>query len=364
MNVSSYLFLQTSDGIIQYPNDYTKTIFQNAVGTYRSKKRIVYYRQGNVMYHIYIRKISSVDFCGIAFATNNVVCINVDELYSIFEEAFARIVYNANVFKFTEEGLLSVDDKTQVNDLLLNVRLANFVSSETERIKSSFEKLPAENYENSKDFVKRLNEKSFTQKAFVDALQEYSSVFVEKYASTEDILSILKTGNQLHALNTEKKNLLNQNAKLQQEFDKLENEKKRSTIVSWLDSCLSSCLFYLMLGVVLFFYFNSKIDNEIAELENEITIKENEIADLNREKQNEININNALRNENEDLRNQKDSLEQIIVSNDSWKIEMTDEDGRIIKEYKEGNWAIRKETLYYINFTIYGKTIKKEIFAW
>lgn len=109
MNHSVYLFGNLEVGYTQYPDDFTKDIFQTAVREISDEQKITIHRDGSLIYYIYVRPLKTDkeprrQYLGIAISFNGVYYENIKDIFGVFEEALTSIVITGKIVEFTEKG--------------------------------------------------------------------------------------------------------------------------------------------------------------------------------------------------------------------------------------------------------------------
>lgn len=225
MNCGVYIIASINDETwCQYPDDYTRDIFLRAckIGTYR--QRIVYVRNGNMMYHLFFREIDSSKTIGLCFAVNSAVFVDVPKLQTIFAETFARMVWKGTVVSLSKEGKLAFTDNFSIAILkdIEYERTSDFLTCELKREKTHFEKLPSENFSEDANTIHQFTIQNFSQDELIDALRNKNIVFVPVPAEKiEDGLE--RQMQELSSLSAE-------NSKYKKEIDRLDTEIKATKL--------------------------------------------------------------------------------------------------------------------------------------
>ena len=106
MNTSVYLFGEFNNGYSQYPDDYTSSIFQNFYTNAKATTQIAIYRDGNLMYYGYIRKLQEDRYIGLCVLLNGLMLNRIDGLFSLFENTISNLVCNGQLIHYDEQGEL------------------------------------------------------------------------------------------------------------------------------------------------------------------------------------------------------------------------------------------------------------------
>lgn len=109
MNATVYVFSKLNGKYSQYPDDYTRTLFDRLQSLSSAAARMVIHREGELMYYGYIRRLTRTeDYMGFCILLNGVMLTRIEQLAAVFEKAFDE----ANVF-FTVEMAESVSAMIQ-----------------------------------------------------------------------------------------------------------------------------------------------------------------------------------------------------------------------------------------------------------
>ena len=104
MNVTVYVFSKLSGRYSQYPDDYTRELFDKFQSLSGAGAKMVIHRDGDLMYYGYVRqKTGTEDYVGFCILLNGVMLTGIEPLAAVFEKAYKE----ANVF-FTVEMAESV----------------------------------------------------------------------------------------------------------------------------------------------------------------------------------------------------------------------------------------------------------------
>lgn len=99
MNATVYVFCKLNGKYSQYPDDYTKTLFDKFRSLSGAGAKMVIHRDGDLMYYGYIRQLTrKEDYMGFCILLNGVMLTGIEPLAVLFEKVYDA----ANVF-FTVE---------------------------------------------------------------------------------------------------------------------------------------------------------------------------------------------------------------------------------------------------------------------
>ncbi len=104
MNATVYVFSKLNGKYSQYPDDYTRELFDKFQSLSGAGAKMVIHREGDLMYYGYIRQLTrKEDYMGFCILLNGMMLTQMEQLASLFEKAYKE----ANVF-FTVEMAESV----------------------------------------------------------------------------------------------------------------------------------------------------------------------------------------------------------------------------------------------------------------
>lgn len=368
MNYSAYLFGDLGLGYTQYPDDFTKEIYQRIVSSSNVNTQIAIYRDSNLVYYVYHRRLSPVNgnenYIGIAISFNDVYYNDIKQFFSVFEDTITNLVVAGKILEFTDDGDISVNNVKlfQIKNEIDRITAALSLSIDKIPYKS-FVKLPAINYGISKNEKIKLPA-SVTPSEIDSNIRQYNQLYIFK---NEDFDSQELSGyaGKIRAFNQQIKKLTQDNSSLLSELEKIKKQKKQYRLVLVLAFILMGCI----VGLIA---FNNNVENlksEVADktstistLRGDINEKENTISNLNstvsKQKKEISELNSTIETLEEDKENLKNSLAQLppILITDL-KMGVVNNDGDIVVEY--GNTIYSSNTMYLSpKITYYG--IKSE----
>lgn len=104
MNATVYVFSKLNGKYSQYPDDYTRELFDKFQSLSGAGAKMVIHREGDLMYYGYIRQLTrKEDYMGFCILLNGVMLTGIEPLAVLFEKVYDA----ANVF-FTVEMAESV----------------------------------------------------------------------------------------------------------------------------------------------------------------------------------------------------------------------------------------------------------------
>lgn len=239
MNLSFYLFGDLSTGYTQYPNDYTKSIFEKFHQNSQATTQIAIHRDGDLIYYGYIRKLEGRNYLGLCTVVNGKMITQIDQLFGIYEGVIETMVRNGYLIHFNDQGEII----SKVGHLYENQEEIDLISSSIQssfnRLEVSSRKLPPVNYSTSKDSVK-----SFSIQDSIDEILKssytngYTFVYKSKGFNTAQMNSYKGV---ITRINKEYKELTEKYEKLQAEHVKTLRQKKQFKFVVILFVVLLGC---------------------------------------------------------------------------------------------------------------------------
>lgn len=275
MNHSVYLFGNLEVGYTQYPDDFTKDIFQTAVREISDEQKITIHRDGSLIYYIYVRPLKTDkeprrQYLGIAISFNGVYYENIKDIFGVFEEALTSIVITGKIVEFTEKG-----DIVPCSDRLCNSRteferIASALALYVNRLPAdAFRQLPPVNYSGSTDTM--VLKETSNQAEFSNAIRMYNSIAVVKNDNGEDEPlnnysdKLRKQNNRINELTTEV-------SSLSSELAKVKRQKKRTTAVSILSVLM-------VIVVIVFVSVGESLSDQINSLSGNVSLLEDTVKD-------------------------------------------------------------------------------------
>lgn len=154
MNISVYLFGEFSIGYSQYPNDYSKIIFESFAKSAQTTTQITIHRDGDLMYYGYIRKMENAEYLGLCVVVNGKYITQLDGMFAIYEQVIESMVRNGYLIHYGDKGEIT----SKVGQLYENREEIDLITSNLQaafdRLEGSSKKLPAVNYGVAKNSVK------------------------------------------------------------------------------------------------------------------------------------------------------------------------------------------------------------------
>ena len=275
MNIAVYLFGKFNNGYTQYPDDYTKSKFQNFNLNAKSATQIAIHREENLMYYGYVRKLEHGHYIGFCVIINGLMLTKFDRLFSLYENMISTLVTNGQLIKFNEQGNIV----TSVDRLYMNRDEIDFVT-DTFRAgfagqKNTFKPLPPVSYGMSKDSSQSLSVEDDIEN-IIKSTHSYGYTYIYK-SRDFDTTQLNSYKGVLNRLYNEKIDLVKRFDGLTYEHEKTIKQKKQYRSVA--------ILFLLVLGCLIgIFYLNNNLKsttNDLNDAHKTINSQNNSINDKN-----------------------------------------------------------------------------------
>lgn len=107
MNSNVYVFGKFGKEYTQYPNDYTKDVYQKFLYGASAQSQMIIHRDGDLMYYGYIRHLDTAGhFIGFSVVLNGVMVCNTDVLFEIFEFAVSELISRNVILTLSYDNVL------------------------------------------------------------------------------------------------------------------------------------------------------------------------------------------------------------------------------------------------------------------
>lgn len=107
MNSNVYVFGKFGKEYTQYPNDYTKNVYQKFLHGASAQSQMIIHRDGDLMYYGYIRHLDTDGhFIGFSVVLNGVMVCNTDVLFEIFEFAVSELISRNEILTLSYDNVL------------------------------------------------------------------------------------------------------------------------------------------------------------------------------------------------------------------------------------------------------------------
>ena len=355
MNSSIYVFGELADNYTQYPDDSARHIFQTLLKYATSPAQIVVYRDGNLMYYSYIRRLDSaakkIGFCVVMTGES---ITDLPTMFAAFEQLIESLVEHGYIVGFDKTGLL----RPLTKSLYLNKVELEFVGRMLDAAFNSLRKtsrlLPACDMSVPRD---KLTEFSIgdNRKSILAACESNGYVIIHKSHnySTARLNSYIGILAKSHEENTR---LENENQDLKKQVLTLERQKKQFRIVAILAAAVAIC------GIGLLSLYSSlgSARQENTSLQETVKDKDSEISRLDsRHKKDEMRISAMLSQHsndtvtisrlNSDIKSLKSAIElfenvtPIIITN--MEIWNTNSSGAVTSDFDQKIFAFNADYL-------------------
>ena len=290
MNNDVYIFGEFNNGYNQYPDDYTKKIFETFYSNSKSITQVCVHRAGNLMYYAYIRKLENTKYIGFCVVLNGSMLSKLSSLFSLFEKTIFELVSSGVLIHFDEQGgIVTNVDKLYLNREKIDL-ITKSISENFNKLQKTAKSLPAINNSVSKDSIKFFSIDDDV-KDIINSSHTFGYTFI--YKSKDFNTPKLNNYKEvIESLSNEKIELTIQLNELNEAYQKTLKEKKQYRFVA--------ILFFLVLGCFIGLFglnknlnqANNTIDEQAAKLIDksvEIETLKNEKKDL----QNQVNYKNG-----------------------------------------------------------------------
>jgi len=275
MNCSVYIFGELSSGYTQYPEDSSSNILKTLYSHCKAPTQIVIHRDGSMMFYCYIRKLDEYKYIGLGLAVNGYYVSKIDELFSLFENTIEKMAWQGVFVHFIADGTLTTSlkalkfEEEEIDTLAENLRVG------FEALGAVPKKLPCTDYTIAKDSVKEFCVSDETHD-IIRASYTYGFTYIYKEKDFDTVRMNSYRG-ILSRVNEENTELKKRNAELQEQKQKILNEKKQYRKVVIL------CMLIVVCGIGLFSLKDSldSTRNNLESARNDITQKSKTIKTLN-----------------------------------------------------------------------------------
>ena len=300
MKATVYIFGKFADGYSQYPDNYTRDLFESVAKSRKGATELVYHRDGALTYYIYTREVSksSNTFIGLCYVFNGILISDFGYLFDIFEDAITNIVVQGEILEFTNDGALS----TKVNQLYTNAdelqRVADYLNSKLSSLGRYAEKLPPVNFSVASNEWKNF---SFDEiETIQTAIKDNPNIRVIK-GNNYDTDTLKGYAHKLKTQNDTIQTLTAEKEKLKNEISALERKKKQFTIVIILTIIIA-------FGAIIFIAVLNSHNQTIKRKNRQIEQLESHRDHL---RQDSIFLTRKVESVNESLRTTRTNLEEL-----------------------------------------------------
>lgn len=344
MNADIYLFGKLADDkYFQYPNDYTKSIFQDFQMKSHTSSQILIHRKNNdLVYYTYMRKLdnSTTQYIGICIVINGFLIQDINRLFKIFEDEVGNIVTNSKILKLDIKGEIIAQDLDY-----------SYIQNEYNRCHASIQTLLGNTQLKSVQVPPINNAISATDTKYyrfddpnldiAKTFGECNNIIITK--GTDFDTSFLATYKaNLKRLQEEKENVVQKNEELTKELSKVRKAKERSNVIIAL---------VIILFTAVFVGYNTvlKKDKTISDKETEIAQKKEVIT------------------QKEDVITQRENdIRSLKVKQESYRTDIENLNARIadLEEIRDSLFLenyVLKEKLHNSNYASYNTVSQSNI---
>jgi cell division protein FtsB len=305
MKADIFLFGNLAGGYSQYPDNYTRDLFEQVGKSRKAESEIVYHRDGALTYYIYTREVSKSQntYIGLCYVLNDVLVKNFDALFTIFEDIVTNMVVTGELLEFSDEGNLT----SKVDQLYLYTkelkRISDYMNAKLDALGSIAEKLPPVNYAVAKTEWKDC---SYEEHDVIQtAITDYSNIRITK-GTDYDTQALSSYSGKLRALSTERNQAL---ALVEQQKDEISALKRKQK-----NFVLVLCLFMLLcIGGAISYRWITNQDQTIKGLNSDLVSSEITIEDLEDRVEQLQYDKDDLTRANNDLEYANDTLTEGLV---------------------------------------------------
>lgn len=251
VNTSVYIFGVLDDGYTQYPDNYSRDIYQNFYTHTSVKSQIIIHRDNGLMYYGYIRKLDNVSqYIGFCILLNGMMFSNISILFPIFENAVTEMVTKGEILTFSENGDVVSTNKNLVQNQQEIKRILSIIGNAISILDNYIKILPPVDYSKSNTEKKQFNIAD-PNDAIIEASYKYAYTFVTKETGC-DTSSLAGYRSVIKKLYKEKAELSFQCDKQKKQHNKLNKQKKQYKNVAVLCFIAVSCsigLFFLKIAL-------------------------------------------------------------------------------------------------------------------
>lgn len=284
MNCTIYIFGSLGGGYVQFPKDYTKSIFQNFYSRATADSLIAIHRKNQLMYYGYIRKLDeSSQYIGFCVLINGAMFTDISKLFSVFENAFSALVFKGSILSINNKGDISSEAYTLADKEDDIKEIAALIKNGLEDSEPHMEPLPPVDLS-----VANTDYKTFDlnddNALFIRASVKFSYTYITKRRKC-DTTSLSKYKEIIRSLNAKTDKAESKYKTLKSQYDKLNRQKKqyRNVIIV----CLLVVMYFLVASLM-------ETKGVLKNTRDEVSRKENALTSSNA-------TVNKLRNSNNNL---------------------------------------------------------------
>jgi hypothetical protein len=238
VNCTTYLFGELSSGYSQYPEDSFSNIFKEIYSQCTAPSQLIIHRDDSMMYYIYIRKIDSKRYIGIAIAVNGYYFTQINTLFSLFEGKIGQLAEQGVIINYSKNGDLDTTLSSLIDEEEEVIGFINSLQSEVSSIKS-VKHVPQMNFAVSITSQKIFNEND-TNSEIIKASYTFGYTIILKQENY-DTLRSTSYRNTLKQLNTQNEVLTKTVEQLKETNKQILRQKKQFRKVVFLFIAVIAC---------------------------------------------------------------------------------------------------------------------------
>ena len=210
MNISTYVFGKFEKGYRQFPDDYTKSIFQTFKDNGKARTQIAMHRNGDLMYYGYIRLLDGNNYIGLCVVINGYYITDLSKLFDVFQNVIEMMVREGYLIHFNDQREIVASATHLVEDKEAFDEIKQSLSSQFENLDNKI--LPAVSYEKSSNSIKSFSIQDPLEDVVRSSFSEgYTLLYKSSGYETYSVLSykgvVNKLSEQIKSLEAEKKSL-------------------------------------------------------------------------------------------------------------------------------------------------------------
>lgn len=268
MNCTIYIFGSLGGGYVQFPKDYTKSIFQNFYSRATSDSLIAIHRKKQLMYYGYIRKLDeSSQYIGFCVLINGAMFTDIGKLFSVFENVFSALVFKGSILSINNKGDISSEAYTLADKEDDIKEIAALIKNGLEDSEPHMEPLPPLDLS-----VANTDYKTFDSNAdntlLIRASVKFSYTYITKRGKC-DTTSLSKYKKIIRSLNAKTDKAESKYKTLKSQYDKLNRQKKqyRNIIIV----CLLVVMYFLVVSLMETKGVLKSTQDEVSQKDNALT---------------------------------------------------------------------------------------------
>lgn len=232
-----YYFGDLPGGFSSFPEDHTKTFFEEFLKRSKRELQVVVHREGNLLHYGYVRKFASNHFFGLCLCTDRIIK-DISYLFDAFDEIYANMAHQGIILKVTPNGNIEwAINKFITEEVALteySKQLVDFLSVDENNTLS----LPPVDFSIAIDNCLDVSLDN-SQEEINDAIGRYPNVYIAK--SKTDIERLTSVDNLIKEKNKVIYQLQGEVALLKNENQRIIRQKKQYRFVAALSVVLIGC---------------------------------------------------------------------------------------------------------------------------